>query len=59
MKITYNLKEPKTTVEKLLAATWSYALPLFFLPVSGVIETPLNIMFFIVGALPLFVRFEP
>lgn len=58
MKVTYNLKRPKTSWERIFAALWTYALPLFFLPVSGLLETPLNIMFFIVGALPLFVRFE-
>lgn len=58
MKITYNLERPKSTLEKLFAITWTYAVPLFFLPVAGVVQTPLNIVFFIVGSLPLFVRFE-
>lgn len=58
MKIFYNLKPPKQRHEKILAATWMYGLPLFFLPVAGVVETPLGVLFFIVGAIPLFVRFD-
>ena len=58
MKISYNLKPPKQRHEKILAAAWMYGLPLFFLPVAGIIETPLNILFFIVGSIPLFVRFD-
>ncbi len=58
MKISYNFKPPKQRHEKILAAAWMYGLPLFFLPVAGVVETPLNILFFVVGAIPLFVRFD-
>lgn len=58
MKISYNLKQPKQRQDKILAAAWMYGLPLFFLPVAGIVETPLNVLFFIVGAIPLFVRFD-